>query len=199
MTIFETILTSDSLISGNETIINQLFPNLWVFVAHTLATILLLILLFKLAWAPTKRYIAKRTQEIQKNVKEAEQAKIEAEKNLEESKMKILESKNTASQIIETAELEADEKRKKIELAAINKANHIERESLIQLKKQEEELSRRMNVEASKLALETAEIFLSQKINEDENKKLVDKIVNDLSQRIESNNSKDRKCKLEII
>lgn len=190
MTIFETILTSDSLISGNETIINQLFPNLWVFVAHTLATILLLILLFKLAWAPTKRYIAKRTQEIQKNMKEAEQAKIEAEKNLEESKMKILESKNTASQIIETAELEADEKRKKIELAAINKANHIERESLIQLKKQEEELSRRMNVEASKLALETAEIFLSQKINEDENKKLVDKIVNDLSQRIESNNSK---------
>lgn len=190
MTIFETILTSDSLISGNETIINQLFPNLWVFVAHTLATILLLILLFKLAWAPTKRYIAKRTQEIQKNMKEAEQAKIEAEKNLEESKMKILESKNTASQIIETAELEADEKRKKIELAAINKANHIERESLIQLKKQEEELSRRMNVEASKLALETAEIFLSQKINEDENKKLVDKIVNDLSRRIESNNSK---------
>ncbi len=182
--IIENIVTN-STIPNAEEIINKLFPNVFVFIAHTIATILLLVSIIFLVWKPTKKYIERRTQEIQKNIKEAEESRENANKNLEESKQKILESKITASQIIENAELEAEEKRKKIEKAAMNKASHIEKESLTQLKKQEQELSERMNLEVSKLALETAEIFLSKKIDEQENKKIIDNIINDLTNSID--------------
>lgn len=184
---FIKITLMEGLIPSDTTIINQLFPNVWVVVSHVVATVLLLTLVIYLAWRPTKRYIAKRTDEIQKNMDLAEKARIEAEKNLEESKTKILESKDTAAHIIDVAEFEANEKRKKIESAAMNKASHIERECLSQLKKQELELSKRMNLEVSKLALETAEIFLSKKFDEQENKKLIDKIVGDLTKKVDSN------------
>lgn len=187
---FITILNSQ--IPGAEEIINKLFPNLYVFISHVIATIILLTLLIYLAWKPTKRYIEKRTLEIQKDVIATEKARIDAEKNFENSKKHLLESKETAMQILENAEFEAEEKRKKIELAAINKANHIEREGLSQIKKQEIELSKRMNLEVSKLALETAEIFLSKKIDEDENKKIVDKIVSDLTSRVEASSKTEK-------
>lgn len=184
--IIDFITYASTHISDKGEIINQLFPNLWVFISHILATILLIIAMVKLAWHPTKEYIKKRTLDIQKNMIESENIRLEAEKNLELAKQKLFESKETASIILENAELEAEEKRKKIELAAINKANHIEKESLSSIKKQEMELSKRMNLEVSKLALETAEIFLSKKIDEEENKKLVDQIVKDLTERIEN-------------
>ena len=168
-------------IPGNEPIINQIFPNVWVFVSHVLATVLLLILLVKLAWKPTKKYIEKRTLEIQKELLETQKSRIEVDKNIEMSKMKLLESKEVASKILEDAEFEAEEKRKKIESAAINKANHIESETLSQIRKQEDEMIKRVNLEASKLALEAAEVFLSKKVDDEENKKIVDKIIEDLT------------------
>ncbi|MDE6082412.1 MAG: hypothetical protein K2F52_00870 [Malacoplasma sp.] len=41
-----------------------------------------------------------------------------------------------------------------------------------------------MNLEVSKLALETAEVFLSKKIDNEENKKIINDIVEDLTSRI---------------
>lgn len=187
MNLFE-ILNSTTFIPNNEDIINQIFPNVWVFIAHIVASFFLFLLILKLAWKPTKKYIQTRTEQIQKDIYASEQARYEAEKHLEEAKQKLLDSKTAASKIIENAEMEAEETRKKIESAAIIKANNIEKEGLSQVKKQEIELSKRMNLEVSKLALETAEMFLSKKLDEEENKKLVNQIVQDLSKRIDTKN-----------
>ena len=184
--VFNNVVTLQSAIPDNSEIVNQIFPNLYVFIAHTISLIFLLILVTRLAWKPTKNYIEKRTQEIQRKMEDAEKAQIESEKNLHMSKMKLLESKNTAAQIIENAELDAEQKKKKIEAAALNKASRIENEGLSKIKKQEMELEKRMNLEVSKLALETAGLFLSKKIDEEENKKIIDDIVNDLTSKIGS-------------
>lgn len=181
-----TTFAAASEIPDKSDIINMIFPNLWVFIAHTISLVILLILMIKLAWKPTKNYIDKRTQEIQKNMESAMKDRVESAKNLEVSKMKLIESKTTAARIIENAELDAEEKRKKIEAAALNKAAHLENEGIAKIRKQEKELEKRMNLEVSKLALETAEVFLSRKITEEENKKIIDDIVNDLSSRITS-------------
>ena len=184
------ILLNNSAIPDNSAIINQIFPNLYVFIAHIISLIFLIILVVRLAWEPTKKYIEKRTLEIKSQIDAADKARLESEKNLEVSKMKLLESKNTAAQIIENAHLESEQKIKKLEQAALEKANHIENEAMLKMKKQETELERRMNLEISKLALETAEVFLSKKIDDEENKKIINNIVDDLSARI--NSSKDK-------
>lgn len=176
----------ESAIPDNSAIINQIFPNLYVFIAHTISLIFLIILVARLAWNPTKKYIENRTKEIQSQLDAADKARLESEKNLEISKIKLLESKSTASQIIENAQLESEQKIKKLEKESLDKVNHIEKEAMLKIKKEEIDLEKRMNLEVSKLALETAEVFLSKKIDDEENKKIINDIVEDLTSRITS-------------
>lgn len=175
--------TLNTAIPGNEEIINQIFPNLWVFIAHIIATVLLLALIIFLAWKPTKRYLKSRKKEIQKDVEIAEQSRLDAEKNLEISKQKLLDSKETAGQIIENAHIEALDLKNKIEKEALDKASFIEKQTEDSIRKQEKELSNRMNLEVSKMALETAEIFLGKKIDKQSNSEMVDQIVKELEER----------------
>ncbi|MDE5767740.1 MAG: hypothetical protein K2H56_04325 [Malacoplasma sp.] len=174
----------ESAIPDNSVIINQIFPNLYVFIAHIISLIFLIILVTRLAWNPTKKYIENRTQEIQSQLDAADKARLESEKNLEISKIKLLESKSTASQIIENAHLESEQKIKKLEKETLDKVNHIEKEAMLKIKREEIDLEKRMNLEVSKLALETAEVFLSKKIDDEENKKIINNIVEDLTARI---------------
>ncbi|MDE5775144.1 MAG: hypothetical protein K2H51_02305 [Malacoplasma sp.] len=174
----------ESAIPDNSVIINQIFRNLYVFIAHIISLIFLIILVTRLAWNPTKKYIENRTQEIQSQLDAADKARLESEKNLEISKIKLLESKSTASQIIENAHLESEQKIKKLEKETLDKVNHIEKEAMLKIKREEIDLEKRMNLEVSKLALETAEVFLSKKIDDEENKKIINNIVEDLTARI---------------
>lgn len=173
----------NTAIPGNEEIINKIFPNLWVFIAHIIATIILFSIVIFLAWKPTKRYLESRKKEIQKDVETAEQSRVDAEKNLEISKQKLMDSKETAGQIIETAHIEALDLKNKIEKEALDKAAFIEKQTKDSIKNQEKELSNRMNLEVSKMALETAEIFLGKKIDKESNSKMVDQIVKELEER----------------
>ncbi|BAC43848.1 ATP synthase subunit B [Malacoplasma penetrans] len=184
--VFDSVISLQSAIPDNSQIINQIFPNVYVLIAHVISLIFLLLLVIRLAWKPTKSYIEARTKEIQRKMEAAEKAQLESEKNLHISRIKLLESKNTAAEIIENAELDAEKTKKKIEAVALNKASQIESEGYSKIKKQELELEKRKNLEVSKLALETAGIFLSKKIDEEENKKIIDDIVNDLTAKLES-------------
>ncbi|MCF0217728.1 MAG: hypothetical protein HUJ42_01640 [Malacoplasma sp.] len=181
------IFNDGTLVPSESSVVNQIFPNLYVFISHIISLFLVFLLLFRLAWKPTEAYLRNRTEEIQKMVKEAELKAQESEKSLQLANAKLMDSKLTAAKIIETAELDAENKKKKIVQEAQNKANIIEKESFAKIRKQELELESRKNLEVSKLALETAETFLLKKIDDEENKKIIDDIVADLTKKFEKN------------
>lgn len=182
---FVKIFLNSSLIPDEKAVINDIFPNIWVLISHIIAFVILLILVIFLAWKPTKKYIKKRSEEIQKNYKLAEELRLEFEQKVEVSNQKIIDSKITAANIIHLAEVEAKQKQKEIEIEAINKANNIEKEKKEQLLKQEQELKKNFNYEASKIAIETVEIFLSKKINDTNDLEFINNIVNDLEKRLD--------------
>lgn len=161
-------------------IINHLFPSPWVFLAHSLAFIVILIIMAKLLWQPTKKYMKTRQELIQKELVDSQQNKIESEKNLNESQKRLIESKNLASQIVSKAELEADAVRQKIETNAKNKAKILEQNTLDKLKKQESDLYKDFNLKATEIALDAVGLFLSQKIDRTENEKIISDIIVDL-------------------
>ncbi len=55
-----TVNNSSPAIPGSDEIISQILPNVWVLVAHAIATIILLSLIVWLVWKPTKKYLEKR-------------------------------------------------------------------------------------------------------------------------------------------
>lgn len=171
---------NESAAPDGSVIVNQLFPNVWVFIAHIVATLIILGAVIWFGWKPTKEFLRKRKDVIEKNVVESKEARIEANKNLEISKQELLNSKQTAREIINNATLEADELRKDIEKKAKNRAAFIEKEATENIKKQENELNKKINSQVFDLALDTAEVLLGKKINKTENKDLVDSIIKDL-------------------
>ncbi len=183
-TIFNSETTANNsrpAIPGSDEIISQILPNVWVLVAHAIATIILLSLIVWLVWKPTKKYLEKRKNQILKDINEAKEKNDIADKNFEISKKELLESKQAASAIIQNATIEGENIKNKMEQVALKRVSYLESEADHNIKKQEEIASLKMNQKASLLAIDIAETFLNKKIDSDENKKMIDSILKDLS------------------
>lgn len=171
---------SPPAIPGSDEIVSQILPNIWVLVAHVVATIILLLMVIWLVWRPTKKFLEKRKNQILKDVNEAKENNNNANKNFELSKKELLESKQAASAIIQNATVEGENIKNKMEQAALKRVSYLEKEADYNIKKQEEIASLKINQKASLLAIDIAEGILNKKIDSDENKKLVDQILKDL-------------------
>ena len=81
-----------------EDIISDLFPNLWVFLTHIFAAIILLIVCIYIVWKPTKTNLAKRQEYIQNEINKAEEIRKNALKQLsvaEQTKIEAFENAKT--------------------------------------------------------------------------------------------------------
>lgn len=174
-------------IPGSGEITTSILPNVWVFAAHIIATIILLTFIICMVWKPTKKYLEKRKAKIMQDVNDANAKNIEANKNFEISKKELLESKETASAIIQKATLEGETIKTKMEKTALNRISHLEKEADAHIKKQEELASLKINKEASMLALDVAEIFLGEKVDSEQNQKMVDAIIKNLEKESRAN------------
>lgn len=109
-----TLLTTFLLNSPNAAeIVNQLFPNLWIFIAHTLASISLLFMLSKWVYEPFKKSMRARRNNIKAILIDANEKKIEAEDKLLISNKKLLdvnfEAKNIINEAKELANLQKEQ------------------------------------------------------------------------------------------
>ena len=86
-----------------EIVLDDLLPNLWVFLSHVFATVVLLLVSIYLVWKPTKTSLAKRHEYIQNEISQTEEIKKNALKQLAEAEQTKINAFNDAKKIIETA------------------------------------------------------------------------------------------------
>lgn len=177
---FYSVISAVPGVPSGEEIINLLFPNVWVFLAHVVAAIFLILLIVFLAWKPTKKYINSKKEFLQKETKEIESKSEEIEINLENSKIKILDANNIVSSIILEANIESEKIRLNAQKESTKIFNSLKREAEISIRKQEMEMSEKLNSEVVDLVLDATSTLLSQKINKNLNFELVNKIIDDL-------------------
>lgn len=114
----------------SEDITTSLLPNIWIFISHFIAFIVLLVVMSVLVWKPTKKFLTKKQTLINKALDEAKKTIDEANNNLDlakQNKIKAIEKANimlkeaqdNASQIINNAKNNA----KKEAIKIINKTN----------------------------------------------------------------------------
>ena len=169
-------LTSCAPIDSSE-IINNLFPNLWVFVSHIIATIILIIIMAWLVWKPTKDSISKRHDYIEGQIKEAEESRNEALKKLAEAQKEKVTAINQAQQIIDDANVQAYEIKEKLEAEGKKNAQIISENALIDAENLKKEISKNMHDEIVSIALDATEKLLQKKISKKDNDKFVDEIL----------------------
>ena len=86
-----------------DAVIESLIPNVWDFISHLFATLVLLGVAIWLVWKPTKKALEKRHNYIAEEIKTAEDSKKEAVKKLEEANVEKINAHQQASEIIDSA------------------------------------------------------------------------------------------------
>lgn len=173
-------LTSCSPVDSKE-ILNSLMPNTWLFLAHVIASIVLIVVLLWLVYKPASKAIQKRKDYINQQFTQASDTKKQAdmalakansfrEQAISEATTITANAKNKASLIIQEAKASAREESKQIK-----------KQVQIQLSRQEKELKRNIHNKIVDTAFVVAEEILKKNISKDEKQQYVDDILNNIA------------------
>ena len=171
----------------SESIATSLLPNVWIFISHFIAFVILLIVISTLVWKPTKKFLTKKQTLVNKTLNEAKKINDEANSNLniaKQSKNKAIEEANTmlkeaqsnASQIINNAKNDAKNEALKI----IDKANFY-----LECEKKQMKKDYQQNVIGTAFNI-VENIFLNEK-NDKNKQKYIDHILDKIKKDFKKN------------
>ncbi|UXR73465.1 F0F1 ATP synthase subunit B [Staphylococcus sp. IVB6238] len=153
-------------------------------IAVTLVTFtILLVLLKKYAWGPLKQVMDDREHSINKDIDDAEQAKLNAQ-SLEEENQKILkETQDEVHKIIEDAKLQARRQQEEIIHEANKRANGMIETAQSEINSEKERALAEINNQVSELSVLIASKVLRKEISEQDQKALVEKYIKEVGDK----------------
>ena len=167
-------------INVGEYIQKNLIPNWVSFVCQLGALIVMILVIFFVAYKPVRKMLKKRSDYIEDNIRQAEVAKAEALKNASQSEETIIASKKEAANIIAQAKETAESnKQTMIEETQIeiNKMKSLAEEDIARSK---EEAKEEIRQEMVSVALTASEEVLKREVNEKDNARIVENFIKDM-------------------
>ena len=150
----------------------------WGTTIVTLVTfVILIILLKKFAWGPLKEVMAERERDINKDIDDAEQAKINAQKLEEENRKTLKETQDEVQKILDDAKIQARKQHEEIIHEANEKANGMIETAQSEINSQKERAISDINNQVSELSVLIASKVLRKEISEQDQKELVEKYL----------------------
>ncbi|MGJ5713426.1 F0F1 ATP synthase subunit B [Staphylococcus auricularis] len=150
----------------------------WGTMIITLITFLVLLaLLKKFAWGPLKDIMDQRQNDINKDIDDAEQAKLNAQKLEEENNQTLKATQQEVQKILEDAKLQAREQQEQIIHEANTRANGMIETAQNEINSQKERALADINNQISQLSVSIAAKVLNKEISEEDQKALVDKYI----------------------
>ncbi|MDR0985783.1 MAG: F0F1 ATP synthase subunit B [Mycoplasmataceae bacterium] len=173
-------LTSCQPIASSD-VVNDLLPNVWVFLSHVFATVVLLILIIWLVWKPTKKSLAKRREYIANEIAEAEKAKREAFEKLTKAQQEKVKAHEQAKIIVDNATSQAYVKKEAIESEGKNNAKKIVEDAKLSATQLHQSLKENNEKQIMDIAFSATEALLNKNIDDEENKKIVNDFIKKLN------------------
>ena len=159
----------------------RLVPNLLSFVVQLLSFIILLLVVFFVAYKPVKRILKKRADYIEGEVKEAAENKAASLKDMEEAKIELANSKVKASEIIKNAEAQGQAKYDEMISSAKEETNIMRQEAEKDIERAKEEALEDIRNEMVDVALSASKEILKREVNEKDNEVLAKDFINRLN------------------
>ncbi|MGZ9807168.1 F0F1 ATP synthase subunit B [Staphylococcus haemolyticus] len=150
----------------------------WGTVIVTVITFaILLALLKKFAWGPLKEVMDKRERDINRDIDEAEEAKLNAQKLEEENKKTLKQTQDEVQRILEDARVQARKQHEEIIHEANIRANGMIETAQSEINSEKERALTDINNQVSELSVLIASKVLQKEISEQDQKELVDKYL----------------------
>lgn len=171
------------LTAGVPDVVGLLFPNLPNFIAHVLATIVIIIFLSKMVYKPFRKAVDNRRAKIDELLLEVidKQTEVNQEKKAME---KILKDAKTESlEIIQTAKVDADAQKTAILEAANMEVTNLQNHAKEAIVREQEKAQDEIYHTIVEVAFTAAEKILETEIDTQKNKVLVDEFIKDLNKK----------------
>ncbi|AGM24673.1 F0F1 ATP synthase subunit B [Spiroplasma chrysopicola DF-1] len=162
-------------------IINQLFPNLWVFIAHIIATIILLILLSKWVYNPFRKAMRARRQKIQEMITDAADKQTKATIKEKTALEMLTTAKVDASSIISEARAEAEAKKHNLLDETKKEIVHLNEQARKELAKEKEQYQDDIRKAIINTAFDAAQHLLEKEINKEKHQKIIEDFIDNLN------------------
>ena len=163
-----------------EEIGHKLIPNWISFAVQFAALVIMILVIFFVAYKPVKKLLNKRANYVEQNIRDAENAKAEAHKNVSASEEMIIASKKEAAEIVANAKITADHNsRAKLEETALE-VNKMKKQAELDIERSKEEAKEEIRQEMVSVALSASEEVLKREINEKDNARLVEDFIKEI-------------------
>ena len=164
-----------------QTIGQRLIPNLFSFVVQLLSFIVLLLVVFFVAYKPVKRLLKKRADYVADQIQEAATNNAEALKDNELAKENVANSKKEASQIIANAEKAGHERYDAIILDAQAEVENMKEQAKVDIERAKEEALAEIRNEMVNVALSASEEILKREVDNADNRRLAEEFIDRLN------------------
>lgn len=165
-----------------EWVVNNLFPNLWVFLTHIIAATVLVVIMTWLVWKPTKNSLQKRHDYIAKQIADAQQAKETATMELNEANQLKVNALSQAMTITTQAKAEAFGIIEKARLEAKQTANKIVNDAKEDVEKEKRDARANAQDNIINIAFDVAESVLDKEVTKQDKDKYIDDLLESIEQ-----------------
>ena len=145
-----------------------------------IAFVVLLIVLWKLAWKPVLTGLRTREEHIQKQLADAEKTRTEAKEILAEYEAKLADAENQGKQIITNYEKKAEEQSKQIAADAREKIELLRKKAEADVQRARADAQAEMWAQAGEIVFKLGKDVLGKTMNAEDNQKLMDEAITKL-------------------
>ena len=168
----------DQLGNGIE---EKLLPNIWAFLVQLIAFVLLLIAVIFLAYKPVKKFLEKRSEMLEEEVKTTHENRQISEEKRREMISNLANAKAEATKIINDATKEATIAKDKILSDANDERRQLKENTMNEISLEKEKAMKELKDQIVDVAFEASSKILEREVNSLDNKKIVDNFVEDLN------------------
>ena len=168
----------DQLGNGIE---EKLLPNIWAFLVQLIAFVLLLIAVIFLAYKPVKKFLEKRSEMLEEEVKTTHENRQSSEEKRIEMISNLANAKAEATKIINEATKEATIAKDKIISDANDERRQLKEKTMNEISLEKEKAMKELKDQIVDVAFEASSKILEREVNSLDNKKIVDNFVEDLN------------------
>jgi len=163
-----------------STIGEKLIPNWFAFLVQLTALLLLLAIVFFVAYKPVKNLLEKRADYIQKEVTDAEESNKIAHENAIKSEQMIADSKKTANEIVENANKRALKEAEDIKEETREEISRMKKAAEKEIEDAKAQSLKDIHTEMVNVALSASEEILGREVDKNDNEKLARDFINNL-------------------
>ena len=159
---------------------SKLIPNWISFLIQLIALILLLVIVFVFAYKPVKGLLEKRADYIEKEVKDAEESNKIARENAIKSEKLITDSKKTANEIVEAANVRAQKEAESIKEETLEEISRMKKTAQAEIEDAKAQSLKDIQNEMVDVALCASEEILGREVSKTDNEKLARNFIDNL-------------------